>query len=73
MTDAQLLSYVVAAAAAQGIALSDQRASDVVAHMALAQRLASLLDGVDLAPHDELVQIYCPAPFPHTTPDEPTA
>ena len=68
MTEAQILAYVQAAAAAQGFSLSPERAASVSGHMALAQQLASLLDGADLAPHDELVQIYCPAPFPGTVP-----
>ena len=72
MTDTEILAYVQAVASAQGIALTEHRATSVASHMALAQRLATLLDGAELAPHDELVQIYCPAPFPDAPADETT-
>ncbi|MFM8899002.1 MAG: AtzG-like protein [Burkholderiales bacterium] len=64
MTDAQILAYVQAVAAAQGLSLSETRAASVAGHLALAQRLAAVLDEAPLSPHDELVQTYCPAPFP---------
>ena len=72
MTDAEILAYVQAVATAQGLGLSPERAASVSGHLALAARLASLLDDAALDPHDELVQIYCPAPFPTAPADEGT-
>jgi hypothetical protein len=69
VTDAQILAYVQAVATAQGLGLTPERAASVSGHLALAARLASLLDDAALDPHDELVQIYCPAPFPSTATD----
>lgn len=60
MTDADILAYVRASAALQGLALDETRALRVAQHMARTAHLAQLLDGVAMEPHDELAEIYRP-------------
>ena len=61
MTDAELtqaLHYVKASAALQGLVLDEARAKAVAAHLARTAQLAQLLEGVPMAPEDELAEIY---------------
>ena len=61
MTDAELtqaLAYVKASAALQGLVLDEARAKAVAAHLARTAQLAQLLEGVSMAPEDELSEIY---------------
>lgn len=61
MTDAELtqaLDYVKASAALQGLVLDEARAKAVAAHLARTAQLAQLLEGVSMAPEDELSEIY---------------
>lgn len=60
MTDADILAYVRASAALQGLALDEARALRVAQHMARTAHLAQLLDGVAMKPHDELAEIFRP-------------
>jgi len=64
MNDAEVLAYVKASAALQGLALDDAGAQRVAVHLARTAHLASLLDAVPLAPDDELAEIYRPLAFP---------
>ena len=64
MTDEQALNYVQAAAIALDLPMHADRAQRVAAHLARTAAMARLLDKVPMAPHDELVEIYCPKPFP---------
>ena len=68
MNDEQTLAYVKAAAFALALPMDDARALRVAANLQRTAAMAVLLDGVALAPHDELAEIYCPAPF-RTTDD----
>lgn len=68
MSETEALAYVRAAAAVAGIALDDARAQAVATHFARTAALARQLEQAQLAPEDELVQIYCPAPFPQEGP-----
>lgn len=47
--------------------LDEPRAMRVAAHLQRTAALAALLAGQPLSPHDELAEIYCPAPFPKTS------
>ena len=64
MTDAEVLAYVKASAALQGVPLDGARAQRVAMHLARSAHLAALLDAVPLAPDDELAEIYSPLAFP---------
>lgn len=63
MNEAQTLAYVQAAAVAVDLPLSDAQAQRVAVHLQRTAGLAALLDGFELAPHDEPAEIFCPAPF----------
>jgi hypothetical protein len=63
MNEAQTLAYVQAAAVAVNLPLGEAQAQRVAIHLQRTAGLAALLDGFELAPHDEPAEIYCPAPF----------
>ena len=63
MTDAQVLAYVKAGAALQGLPLDEAQAQAVAVQLARTARLAQLLDDALLAPEDELAEIYSPLAF----------
>jgi len=63
VNEAQTLAYVQAAAVAVDLPLSDAQAQRVATHLQRTAALAALLDGFELAPHDEPAEHYCPAPF----------
>jgi hypothetical protein len=63
MTDDEVLAYVKACAVALALPLDEARAARVAVNLARTAAMAALLDAVPLAPHDELAEIYCPAPF----------
>ncbi len=63
MDEAQALAYVQASAAALGVPMDDARAARVAVHLQRTAALAALLQEVELAPHDELAEIYCPLAF----------
>lgn len=64
MNEAQCLAYVKAAAVALALPLDEARAARVAAQLLRTAALAALLAEQPLQPHDELAEIYCPAPFP---------
>jgi hypothetical protein len=63
MTETQVLAYVKASAAAQGLALDDDRAQRVASHLARTAHLAQLLESFPMAVEDELAEIYNPLTF----------
>jgi Protein of unknown function (DUF4089) len=63
MTDSQVLAYVKASAALQGLPLDEARAAAVAVQLARTALLAQLLDDAPLAPEDELAEIYRPLAF----------
>jgi hypothetical protein len=65
MEDSEVLSYVHAAAAALRLPLTPERAAAVAQHLARSAGIARALDAAAPAPHDELAEIFRPAPFPH--------
>ena len=60
MTESEALTYVQAAAAALALPLDAAQAQRVAVHLARTAVMAALLDGVEMAPHDEIAQIYDP-------------
>lgn len=68
MTEDQVLAYVKASAALLELPLDEARMQAVAVHLARTAAMAHQLDGAPLAPHHELAQIYCPAPFPDALP-----
>lgn len=66
MNETEVLAYVKASAAAQGLAMDDARALRVATHLARTAHLAQLLEGAALAVNDEPAEIYQPNPFPAT-------
>jgi hypothetical protein len=63
MTDDEALAYVKATAVALALPLDEARAGRVAANLQRTSAMAHLLAQYELAPHDELAEIYCPAPF----------
>ncbi|HEY1092779.1 MAG TPA: AtzG-like protein [Burkholderiaceae bacterium] len=63
MDEAQALAYVKASATALGVPLDSARAVRVAAHLQRTAALAAVLQGAELAPHDELSEIYSPGAF----------
>ena len=59
-----VLAYVKASAKLLTLPLDDVRALRVAQHRERTAGLAQLLEGTALSPENELVEIYCPAPFP---------
>ncbi len=70
LTPDQVLPYVKASAALQGLPLDEARAQRVAAQLARTAALAQLLDGVTLLAHDELAEIYRPSAFPPFTSED---
>jgi hypothetical protein len=64
MTDEQTLAYVQASAAAVSLPLAPEQAARVAAHLQRTSAMAELLDAFPLGDHEELVEIFCPAPYP---------
>ncbi len=68
MNDALSLQYVKTTAELLKLPLEDAQAARVAVHLQRTAAMASLLDSAGLTAHDELVEIYCPAPFPAVDP-----
>ena len=68
MNEQQTLAYVQATAALMRLPLEAAQAARVAVHLQRTVAMAGWLESAALAPHDELVQIYCPAPFPESDP-----
>jgi hypothetical protein len=64
MEESQVLQYVQAAAAALRLPLTPERAAAVAQHLGRSAAIARTLEAAPLAPHEELAEIYRPAPFP---------
>ena len=54
----QVLAYVHASAPLLGLSLDDAQARRVAQHLERTTALAALLEAVELAPEDELAEIY---------------
>lgn len=63
MNEADVLAYVKASAALQGLPLDEARAQAVAVHLARTAHLAKLLDSATMAVEDELAEIYRPISF----------
>lgn len=63
MTDDEALAYVNATAAALALPLDEARAQRVAAYLQRTAAMAGMLEQYELSPHDELAELYCPAPF----------
>ncbi len=64
MDDTLISSYVNATAELLKLPLEAGRAQRVATHLQRAATLVALLEGVALAPPDELAELYRPAAFP---------
>jgi hypothetical protein len=62
--EADVLTYVKAAAQAVGLQLDPARAQAVAVHFGRTLAIARLLDNAPLAPEQELAEIFRAAPFP---------
>lgn len=63
MNESDVLAYVKASAALQGLPLDEARAKAVAVHLARTAHLAQLLDDASMVPEDELAEIYEPIAF----------
>ena len=68
MNDALCQQYVKTTAELLKLPLDDAQAARVAVHLQRTAAMASLLDSAALVAHDELVEIFCPAPFPAVDP-----
>jgi hypothetical protein len=64
MTEQEVLEYVKVAARMVQLPLDDARAQAVALHLGRSVAIAQAVEAAALAPHDELAEIYQPAPFP---------
>ncbi len=72
MNEALSLQYVKTTAELLMLPLEDAQAVRVAVHLQRTVAMASLLDSAGLDAHDELVEIFCPAPFPSCDPAGPS-
>ena len=63
MEEQDVRAYVSTTARLLGLPLDEDQTARVATHLQRTAALAALLDGFELAPHDEPAEIYCPAPF----------
>ena len=64
MDEAQVLTYVKAAAVALDLPLDEARARRVAEHLARTAALASLLETAPMGVEDEPAELFRPAPYP---------
>ncbi len=64
MTEDEILDYVKTTARVLGLPLDEERAKAVALHLGRSVPIARVVEGAQLAPADELAEIYRPAPFP---------
>ena len=57
-------AYIATSAAVLGIPMDEARLKRVAAHLQRTVAMAAMLEGANLAVHDELAEIYSPAAFP---------
>ena len=62
MTEQDTLAFVEISAKALGIPLDNERAKRVAAHLQRTFAMARMLEGANLTPADEPVEIFCPKP-----------
>jgi hypothetical protein len=67
-TDADMLDYVRLAARLQALPIDEAQAVRVAGHLGRTQAMARLLAAFGLTPHDEIAEVFCPAPFPPADP-----
>ncbi len=63
MDDGHIRNYIAGAAGLLGIPMDAARAERVAAHLQRTAAMAALLESAELAPHDELAEIYSLAAF----------
>jgi hypothetical protein len=68
MNEALTLQYVKTTAEMLMLPLEDAQAARVAVHLQRTAAMVRLLDSAGLDVHDELAEIYCPAPFPAVDP-----
>jgi hypothetical protein len=68
MNDALSLQYVKTTAELLMLPLEDAQAARVAVYLQRTAAMVRLLDSAGLDEHDELAEIYCPAPFPTVDP-----
>jgi hypothetical protein len=68
MDDALSLQYVKTTAELLMLPLEDAQAARVAVYLQRTAAMVRLLDSAGLDVHDELAEIYCPAPFPAVDP-----
>jgi hypothetical protein len=64
MEESEVLDYVRATARMLDVPLDDDRAKAVALHLGRTVAIARALNGVPVAPADEIAEVYRPAPFP---------
>lgn len=64
MKDADVRDLVSANARALGLVLDEPQTARVAMHLQRTAAMAALLDAFPLHEADELVELFCPAPFP---------
>jgi hypothetical protein len=64
MTEPEVLEYVKVAARMLQLPLDETRAQAVALHLGRSVAIAQIVEAAALAPHDELAEIFKPAPFP---------
>ncbi|MEZ7848425.1 MAG: DUF4089 domain-containing protein [Polaromonas sp.] len=72
MNDALSLLYVKTTAALLMLPLEDAQVVRVAVFLQRTAAMVTLLDSAGLSAHDELAEIYCPAPFPSCDPAGPS-
>ncbi|MDO9279377.1 MAG: DUF4089 domain-containing protein [Polaromonas sp.] len=68
MNEALSLQYVKTTAELLKLPLEEAQAARVAVHLQRTAAMVRLLDSAGLDAHDELAEIYCPAPFPADDP-----
>ena len=63
MDNSQIPAYITTSAALLGIPMDAARLQRVAAHLQRTAAMAAMLDGADLAVHDEIAEIYSPLAF----------
>lgn len=67
-TDADMLDYVRIAARLQALPLDEAQVARVAVHLGRTRAMAQRLTSFELTPHEEITEIFCPAPFPSSDP-----
>ena len=62
--DSSINDYIKSTAALLALPLRADQVARVVVHFQRTAAMAALIQAVELAAHEELAEIYCPAAFP---------